>query len=281
MPPEKSAPEAERRSSVIESFFGLHGIPFGRSVPVAELLRTDGWDELHARMLHTARARGFGVFTGDTGTGKTTSLRRFAGELDPNRYRVLYVCDSFLTPRNFYWEVLHQLGCTPRFYRGDAKRQFQKALREVNEERKNPVVVVDEAHLLSREMLEEIRFLLNTGMDSESSLALLLVGQSELKDALKLQVNQAIAGRVDIRFHLGAMDKGQTASYVKRHMDSVKAPREIFTSTALGMIHEYAGGIPRKVNKVASSCLMTAAVRKETLVDDHLVQEVLESEFEI
>ena len=125
MPPEKSAPEAERRSSVIESFFGLHGIPFGRSVPVAELLRTDGWDELHARMLHTARARGFGVFTGDTGTGKTTSLRRFAGELDPNRYRVLYVCDSFLTPRNFYWEVLHQLGCTPRFYRGDAKRQFQ------------------------------------------------------------------------------------------------------------------------------------------------------------
>ena len=68
---------------MIESFFGLHGIPFGRSVPVAELLRTDGWDELHARMLHTARARGFGVFTGDTGTGKTTSLRRFAGEWTP------------------------------------------------------------------------------------------------------------------------------------------------------------------------------------------------------
>lgn len=47
------------------------------------------------------------------------------------------------------------------------------------------------------------------------------------------------------------------------------------------MIHEYAGGIARKVNKVASTCLMTAAVRKEALVDDHLVREVLESEFEI
>ena len=80
---------------MIEAFFELQGLPFGRSVPVAELMRTDAWDELNARLLHAARFRNFGVFTGDTGSGKTTSLRRFAGELDPNRYRVLYVCDSW------------------------------------------------------------------------------------------------------------------------------------------------------------------------------------------
>ncbi|HPQ38453.1 MAG TPA: AAA family ATPase [Synergistaceae bacterium] len=266
---------------MIEAFFELQGLPFGRNVPVEELLRRDAWDELHARLLHTSQTRGFGVFTGDTGSGKTTAIRRFSAELDSNRYRILYVCDSFLTPRNFYWEVLYQLGCTPRFYRGDAKRQFHKALKEVNEERKCPVVVVDEAHLLSREMLEEIRFLLNTGMDSESTLALLLVGQGELKETLKLQANQAISGRVDMRFHLEAMNRKETLLYVRRHMESVKSPREIFTQSALGMIHEYSGGVARKVNKVASACLMAAAVRKEPLVDDHLVREVLQSEFEI
>lgn len=121
--------------------------------------------------------------------GKTTALRRFAADLDANRHRMLYVCDSCLSVRNFYREVLHRLGIAPRFSRGDARRQFRKALQEAKEERKSPVLVIDEAHLLSREMLEEIRFLLNTGMDSESVPALLLVGQSELRDALRLQAD--------------------------------------------------------------------------------------------
>ena len=95
-----------------------------------------------------------------------------------------------------------------------------------------------------------------------------------------LQVNHAIAGRVDIRFHLGAMDKRETALYVERHMKAVKAPREIFTSSAVGMIHEYSGGIPRKVNKVASTCLLTAAAKSEAHVDDHIVKSVLVNEFE-
>lgn len=134
---------------MIESFFGFTGTPFGRNMPPSELMENDAWNEMAGRLQHVVRIRGFGVFTGDTGTGKTTALRRFAHHLDPNRHRILYVCDSSLTPRNFYWETLHQLGREPRFNRGDAKRQLQKALSELVEERKTPVVIVDEAHLLS------------------------------------------------------------------------------------------------------------------------------------
>ncbi len=266
---------------MFEAFFGFAGAPFSRDIPVNQLLETASHKELLGRLNYVARTRAFGIFTGDAGTGKTTAIRKFSQGLDSNSYRVLYISDSALTPRNFYWETLHELGYKPHFYRGDAKRQFQKALAVlVDNEHKTPVVIVDEAHLLSQEMLEEIRFLLNLRMDSYSALSLILVGQTELRETLKLQVNNAILQRVDIRFHLPALDKQETTAYIARHLAAVKAPGEIFTLAAIGVIHEYCEGIPRKVNKVATACLMAAPGHNQKLIDDHLVRVVIESEFE-
>jgi type II secretory pathway predicted ATPase ExeA len=264
-----------------EKYFGFSDTPFGRDIPVKELMKSRQWNELVGRLKHVAKNQEFGVFTGETGTGKTTTLRRMTAELDKNRFRIMYVYDSDLTPRNFYVETLHQLGYTPRFYRGDAKRQLTKALDEIACGGQIPVIVVDEAHLLSHEMLEEIRFLLNLEMDSKSSCSLILVGQSELRLRLKLQIHQAIEGRVNMRYHLEAMNSEETATYVKRHLDRVKCPREIFTEPALKVIHDYSGGAARKVNKVSHASLMAAASQDKQLVDDYLVKEVIVRELEV
>jgi type II secretory pathway predicted ATPase ExeA len=264
-------------------YFGLSAAPFGRGVPVNELLTGGQWDEMAARLLHVARNKAFGVFTGETGTGKTTALRRLAIELDPMRYRVLYVCDSFLTPRNFYVEALRQLGYSPsgRFYRGDAKRRLAAALADTETAGMSPVMIVDEGHLLSNEMLEEIRFLLNFDMDSRSACALILTGQNELKAKLRLHIHQAIEGRIDMRFQLLPMERVETRRYITRHMERVQCPRAVFTDAAVAAIHDWSGGIPRKVNKLAEGSLMAATSQQKELVDDYLVKEVIESEFEI
>jgi len=271
----------EMPQTTYEEYFGLISTPFGRDIPVAELIKSSHWNELVGRLKHVAKNREFGVFTGCTGTGKTTALRRMAAELDKNRFRFLYVYDSDLTPRNFYVETLHQLGYTPRFYRGDAKRQLTKALDEIACGGQISVIVLDEGHLLSHEMLEEIRFLLNLEMDSKSSCSLILVGQSELRSKLKLQIHQAIEGRIDMRYHLEAMTCEETAIYVKRHLERVKCPREIFTEPALKVIYDYSGGTARKVNKVSHATLMAAASQKKQLVDDYLVKEVIVNELEV
>ncbi len=104
------------------------------------------------------------------------------------------------------------------------------------------VVVVDEAHLLDREMLEEVRFLLNFKMDAQSPMALILVGQSELWDKLRLQSYAAIRQRIDLKCKLAHYDRAQVGAYMSRHMSYAGAEQAVFTDAAIDDIYRYSSG---------------------------------------
>jgi len=266
---------------MFEAFFGLSKTPFTRDISIDSLYTTASHEELFGRLEYASRNKLFAVVTGDVGTGKSTAIRKLSSKLDINRYKVIYISDSALTPRNFYWEALNQLGCEPKFYRGDAKRQLQKELMTlIDTYKKIPVIITDEAHLLSREMLEEIRFLLNFKMDSYNPLSLILVGQSELKELLKLQIYEAITQRINIRYQLPIFDVQETKEYIEKHLEYGGASGPIFTEAALEVICEYTGGVARKINNICTSSIMHAASIKKRLIDDHMVRNVIENEFE-
>ena len=206
-------------------------------------------------------------------------IRKFAQTLSAEKFTVLYLSDSQLTPRWFYRGLLDQLGIEAKFYRGDAKRQLHKQLRLVREvHNRNVIVVVDEAHLLDRETLEEIRFILNTEMDSSSPMALVLVGQDELWDKLRMQLYAAIKGRIDIKCELSGMDRSELDAYMRAHLAYAGGKDEIFTDSALDELHKYAVGSARAVNKAATHCLMHAAQRAKKLIDDTMVKTVIDAE---
>lgn len=188
---------------MFESFYGMRNTPFSRDTPTEALYRSPMLDEMLERLEYAAERQLCTIVTGDCGTGKTTTIRRFAAALDAAKHKLLYLSDSKLTPRHFYKGMLEQLWCESRFYRGDAKRQLHREIELMRGiHRQQPVVVVDEAHLLDREMLEEVRFLLNFQMDAQSRMALILIGQSELWDRLRLQAYAAIRQRIDLQCKL-------------------------------------------------------------------------------
>lgn len=253
--------------------------PFSRDIPTEHLYKPAMMDEALGRLEYAAQRKLFAVLTGASGTGKTTALRRFKDTLDTSRFLVMYLADSKLTPRNFYKELLQQLGCESKFYRGDAKRQLHKEIELLKGiQHLEPVVVVDEAHLLDKEMLEEVRFLLNFKMDAQSPMALVLVGQSELWGRLQLQSYAAIRQRIDIQYKLLPMDRSQVEEYMHIHLTYSGCGNDIFSSAAFDEIYKYSSGVARLVNKAATQSLIYGAQNGRRIIDDHMVKLVIQGE---
>jgi len=264
---------------MFEAFFNFSKTPFQRNIPPDALYVTPQLKVLQDRLMHGIKNRLFLILTGDPGTGKTTAIRHFMSTLDPNRTAAFYVSESNLTPRNFYYDVLNQIGVAPRFYRGDAKRQLVKAIQSLSNDKKLPVIVIDEAHHCDMEMLTEIRFLLNFDMDSRSPMALILAGQTEIRDTLKKQAYDAIAQRIDLRCHILSLDRSQTDEYISAHIAFAAGSHvEIFSDAAITKIFDFSTGLPRKINRLASLCLMHAAQTGKRIVDDHMVSLIIDCE---
>ena len=179
---------------MFEDFFGMKHTPFTRNVPPERLYESASTANILGRLGYVADRQLFAVLTSDAGCGKSTMIRKFADSLSRDEYILLYLSDSKLTPSWLYKGMLRQLGLEPKFYRSEAKDQLQNEIRRIRaNDKKKIVCVLDEAHLLDKETLEEFRFLLNFEFDSTSPMALILVGQTELwAEKLRLQRYAAI-----------------------------------------------------------------------------------------
>ncbi|MCK9905597.1 AAA family ATPase, partial [Frankia sp. Cpl3] len=142
-------------------------------------------------------------------------------------------------------------------------------------QQKVAVVVIDEAHLLSGDMLQEIRFLTNFQMDSVSPIALLLVGQPELQATLQMRIFKPITQRMNVRFHLSGLELQETRDYIEHHLSVAGSTHPIFTTEAMDAIHAHTRGISREINNVCTACLLDAALRKDKLIDAVHVTRIL------
>jgi len=262
-----------------ETFFEMEHTPFSRDVPPEQLYESPYVADSLGRLAYAADHQLFAVVTSDAGCGKSTLIRKFTGMLPRDEYIFLYISDSKLTPRWLYKGLLDQLGIESRFYRGDAKRQLQKEVEIIRGvQKKKVVIILDEAHLLEKETIEEFRFLLNYRFDSMSPMALVLVGQNELWEKLNLQRYAAVKQRIDINCTLPHLDRSETGKYIQTHLAYANGRQDIFTDAAVDDIYKESAGIPRRINRICEKSLMYAFQQNRRLIDDGMIRFVIDHE---
>ncbi|MDQ0191649.1 Flp pilus assembly complex ATPase component TadA [Alicyclobacillus cycloheptanicus] len=257
---------------MMTEFFGFAQEPFDRDIPVERLVAFHGHSELSARLIYATEHRHMALVTGDTGTGKTTAVRAVMKRMDESQYKFMYIANAGLTPKTLYRVILERLQIQPRFRQVDNQALVHQVLEESYQKGQQVVIIVDEAHELDPQMLAEFRFLNNFRADSFSPISLWLVGQTELREKMKLRILTSLSGRIQIRYHMGTLTEAEVQDYVSKQLASVGQERTIFSADAVKLIARTSQGNPRLINTLCRGALIDAATLGHSVVDNSHVE---------
>jgi type II secretory pathway predicted ATPase ExeA len=253
----------------LRAHWGLTRMPFGKDLAPSMLHAHRSHAEAVARISWCIDEQVLGVITGEVGAGKTVAARAAIANLDTSRHTVIYIGNPAIGARGLYAAIVTALGGTPRFHKAALIPQATNALAaEVNERGKHVVVVLDEAHLLDSDQLEELRLLTNADMDSRSPGAVLLVGQPTLRRRIKLGAFAALDQRIALRYSMPGMDPAETGLYIAHHLKLAGRSDTLFSDDAITLIHQVSRGIPRAINNLAVQSLVAAFADNKSIVDE-------------
>lgn len=251
-----------------ERFFGLDEPPFRLTPdPRYFFLSQKHRDALGHLVYGIREGAGFVAITGEIGAGKTTLLRKLLREED-DATRYAYVLNPVLTGMELLQEINHELGLPIGENRREMMAHLNQFLLERKREGKNVVLVIDEAQALDGTILEQLRMLSNFETETAKLLQIVLVGQPELRDLLLRPDLQQLNQRITVRWHLGPLDRDETAQYIE-HRLAVSAGgqvRHIFTRRALRRVYAATRGIPRLINLLCHRAMLRAYASDRSMV---------------
>jgi general secretion pathway protein A len=257
-------------------FFGLQKLPFNLTPDPAFLYLPPKHRQALAGLTYAILERkGFAVLTGDAGTGKTTLINSVLTRLPAGRVESSFILNPTLTASEFLEIVMLDFDI-PDVPASKAQRlwKLQEFLAQVHHQNRYAVLVIDEAHKLSLEVLEEIRLLGNYESASEKFLQILFLGQTELDDLLNRRDLRQLKQRIGLRLYIDPLTPAEVQQYVRVRWGKAGAKEPPpFSQDALGLIAQISQGIPRVINSLCDSSLLAAFGDESAFVGANYVRD--------
>jgi general secretion pathway protein A len=259
------------------AFFGLTENPFNLSPDPSFLYRSAQHEEVLANLIYGVQSRkGFIVLSGEVGTGKTTMLECLRDFLASQQVAFASIFNSRLTPEQFFEMVAYDfdLRCN-RLSKTEVLFGLNQMLIERANIGRNTVLIVDEAHNLDWEVLEEIRLLGNLENRRGKLLQVILAGQQELDRKMEAPEYRQLKQRIALRCVLKPLDMQESIDYINSRMSVAGIKdQEVFPPEILAEIHYRAQGIPRLINAICDNLLLTAFAMESKVTTMEMLDEV-------
>jgi general secretion pathway protein A len=263
-----------------KSFFALTRNPFDLTPDPTCFVPTKWHNEALAALYYGIRRhKGFVVLTGEVGTGKTLLLRCLLRLLKESKdVACAYVFNGRLTPDEFLQYILSDFGLpTSGKNKSDFLFDLGQFLVARGSKKMTTVLIVDEAHHLSADILEEVRLLSNLETEDDKLLQIVLVGQPELDDKLESVGLRQLKQRISIRTHLGSLDAYEVERYIQHRLQIAGGTTKadpLFSTDAIAAVNLHSRGLPRLINTICDNALITAYARRLPSVPSDVIEDV-------
>ena len=234
--------------------------------------------EKHQEALATLRYgildnKGFLLLTGDVGTGKTSLINALIQSLEQD---IIYtsVPDPSLIKLDFFNYIAASFGIDKEFTsKGTFLAHFKNFLLSASEKNKKVLLIIDEAQLLTQEMLEEIRLLSNIEKPDAKLINIFFIGQNEFNEILNRPQNRAVLQRMTLNFNLEPLTPEEVDAYIRHRLKVAGTQERIFDWDAVQEIFLYSGGFPRRINILCDHAMLSGFVKEQRLIDAKIVNE--------
>ena len=239
-------------------FYGLREKPFSLSPDPRYLFLADPHREALAHLLYgIEQGEGFICVTGEVGTGKTTLCRTLLGRIEAGT-EVAFIFNPQLSGLELLQAINAELGLPLQgLDRRQLHEQLNRFLLAKRRDGRRVLLIIDEAQVMERDALEQVRLLSNLETNTAKLIQIVLIGQPELDTQLESPDLRQLRQRISVRWRLMPLSMTDTRDYVRHRLRiAAGAPRELFTDLALREVHRRSGGIPRLINLLCDRALL-------------------------
>jgi general secretion pathway protein A len=257
-------------------FYNLTREPFNPKLTVPFLYLGEPHKEALAALTYTVRERkGFILLTGEKGTGKTAMIQALVRNLDSSYHYIYLPSPGSMSPKQLLLRISMRLGFRSEFRsKGTFLAHFQSLLEKLFQYQQTVLLLVDDAHELSFDLMEEIRLLSNIETTDHKLITVALVGRPELHDKLTQWRCEPLRQRINIRHHLKPLNEKETREYITTRLRAAGAQKayKIFPKNTVKAIFHYTQGFPKRINVLAHRVLELGCAERAHKISPALVK---------